>query len=100
MRKKELRTSLIISRRMAGRLWGMLRGTWQFMSANPLEQPGKFHTVTDDPESFLHVLGWMTLRYVPAIDSYYAEDRGEDALICTVQPTPSPHCCFTYALTT
>ncbi|KAF8131843.1 hypothetical protein EV363DRAFT_1583527 [Boletus edulis] len=53
-------------------------GTWQFMSANLLQQPGKFHTVTDDLESFLHVLGWMTLRYVPAIDSYDAEDRGED----------------------
>ncbi|KAF8132585.1 hypothetical protein EV363DRAFT_1449474 [Boletus edulis] len=41
-------------------------------------QPGKFHMVTDDLESFLHVLGWMTLRYVPAIDSYDAEDRSED----------------------
>ncbi|KAF8444050.1 hypothetical protein L210DRAFT_3502701 [Boletus edulis BED1] len=59
--------------------------TWQFMFVNLLQQPGKFHKVTDDLESFLHVLGWMTLRYVPAIDSYDAEDRGEDALICTVQ---------------
>ncbi|KAF8132572.1 hypothetical protein EV363DRAFT_1163636, partial [Boletus edulis] len=56
-----------------------------FMFVNLLQQPGKFHKVTDDLESFLHVLGWMTLRYVPAIDSYDAEDRGEDALICTVQ---------------
>ena len=48
------------------------------MSANLLQHPGKVHTLTDDLESFLHVLGWMTLRYVPAIDSYEAEDRGSD----------------------
>ncbi|KAF8554515.1 hypothetical protein OG21DRAFT_1394048, partial [Imleria badia] len=40
-------------------------GTWQFMSANLLQHPGKMHTLTDDLESFLHVLGWMMLRYVP-----------------------------------
>jgi hypothetical protein len=48
------------------------------MSANLLRQPGTVHTLTDDLESFLHVLGWTTLRYVPAIDSYEAEDRGDD----------------------
>ncbi|KAF8546653.1 hypothetical protein OG21DRAFT_1501900 [Imleria badia] len=53
-------------------------GTWQFMSANLLQHPGKIHTLTDDLESFLHVLGWMTLRYVPAIDSYTATRRGKD----------------------
>ncbi|KAF8125081.1 hypothetical protein EV363DRAFT_1351495 [Boletus edulis] len=53
-------------------------GTWQFMSANLLWQPGKMHTVTDDLESFMHVLGWMTLRYVPACDSYNARRRGKD----------------------
>jgi hypothetical protein len=37
------------------------------MSANLLQHPGKMHTLTDDLESFLHVLGWMTLRYVPAM---------------------------------
>jgi hypothetical protein len=48
------------------------------MSANLLRQPGTAHTLADDLESFLHVLGWTTLRYVPAIDSYEAEDRGDD----------------------
>ena len=48
------------------------------MSANILENPGKMHTLTDDLESFLHVLGWMTLRYVPAIDGYSAVERGWD----------------------
>jgi hypothetical protein len=48
------------------------------MSANLLRQPGTVHTLTDDLESFLHVLGWTTLRYVPAIDSYEAEDRCDD----------------------
>ena len=51
------------------------------MSANLLRQPGKLNTLTDDLESFLHVLGWMTLRYVPAIDSYEAEDRGDDMVM-------------------
>ena len=46
------------------------------MSANLLQCPGKVHTLMDNLESFLHVLGWMTLCYVPAIDSYEAEDRG------------------------
>jgi hypothetical protein len=48
------------------------------MSANLLQHPGKLNTLMDDLESFLHVLGWMTLRYVPAIDSYGAGRRGRD----------------------
>ena len=48
------------------------------MSANLLQNPGKIHTFTDDLESFLHVLGWMTLHYVPASDAYDAEDRRKD----------------------
>ena len=48
------------------------------MSANLLRHPGKVHTVTDDLESFLHVLGWMTLRYVPASDTYLPYHRGID----------------------
>ena len=48
------------------------------MSANLLQHPGKMHTLTDDLESFLHVLGWMTLRYVPANDTYLAYQRGFD----------------------
>ena len=51
------------------------------MSANLLRQPGRLNTLTDDLESFLHVLGWITLRYVPAIDSYEAEDRGDDMVM-------------------
>ncbi|KAI9461379.1 hypothetical protein HD554DRAFT_2223615 [Boletus coccyginus] len=53
-------------------------GTWQFMSANLLWHPGKVHMLTDDLESFLHVLGWMTLRYVPASHTYLAFHRGID----------------------
>ena len=48
------------------------------MSANLLQHPGKLNTLTDDLESFLHVLGWMTLRYVPAVDSYGPGRRGRD----------------------
>ena len=48
------------------------------MSANLLRHPGKVHTLTDDLESFLHVLGWTTLRYVPASDTYLPHYRGID----------------------
>ena len=48
------------------------------MSANLLWNPGKVNTLTDDLESFLHVLGWTTLRYVPAINSYSARRRGKN----------------------
>ena len=51
------------------------------MSANLLRQPGKLNTLTDDLESFLHVLGWTTLRYVPAIASYSALRRGKDMVM-------------------
>ena len=48
------------------------------MSANLLQNPGKIHMFTDDLESFLHILGWMTLRYVPASDAYDAQDCRKD----------------------
>ena len=48
------------------------------MSANLLRHPGKLNTLTDDLESFLHVLAWMMLRYVPASESYSALRRGRD----------------------
>ncbi|KAF8548211.1 hypothetical protein OG21DRAFT_789751, partial [Imleria badia] len=56
-------------------------GTWQFMSANLLQYPGKMHTLKDDLESFLHVLAWMMLRYVPAGVFYDAADRGDDMVM-------------------
>ncbi|KAH9835411.1 uncharacterized protein C8Q71DRAFT_849042 [Rhodofomes roseus] len=39
-------------------------GTWQFMSARLLQNPGKKHEVADDIESFIHVFNWMCLRFV------------------------------------
>ena len=51
------------------------------MSANLLRHPGKLNTLTDDLESFLHVLAWMMLRYVPAGDSYGALRRGRDMVM-------------------
>ena len=33
------------------------------MSAHLLQNPGEFHILKDDLESFLHVLSWMTLCY-------------------------------------
>ncbi|EPS95080.1 hypothetical protein FOMPIDRAFT_1133186, partial [Fomitopsis schrenkii] len=38
-------------------------GTWQFMSARLLLNPGKKHEVADDIESFVHVFRWMCLRF-------------------------------------
>ena len=48
------------------------------MSAKLLQDVHKMHELGDDLESFLHVLGWTTLRYLPAVDSYEASCRGED----------------------
>ncbi|KAF9226393.1 hypothetical protein BS17DRAFT_777175 [Gyrodon lividus] len=53
-------------------------GTWQFMSAALLQDVGKLHTLVDDLESFLHVLGWATIRFVPTSDAYLAEQRTAD----------------------
>ena len=50
------------------------------MSANLLMHPGKMHALTDDLESFLHVLGWTTLRFLPAISTYDGYDRAGDML--------------------
>ncbi|KAF8447201.1 hypothetical protein L210DRAFT_3641170 [Boletus edulis BED1] len=56
-------------------------GTWPFMSANLLMHPSKIHTVTDDLESFMHVLAWMTLRFVPAIELYEDVFRAHDMVM-------------------
>ena len=48
------------------------------MSANLLQNPGKLHTLTDDLESFLHVLAWTTLRFVPTVKAYDAQKRHRD----------------------
>ena len=48
------------------------------MSAHLLQNPGKFHILKNDLESFLHVLSWMTLCYIPTIDSYASLDRTKD----------------------
>ncbi|KAH9835422.1 uncharacterized protein C8Q71DRAFT_710121, partial [Rhodofomes roseus] len=39
-------------------------GTWQFMSARQLRNPGKRHEVADDLEAFIHVLTWMCYRFI------------------------------------
>ncbi|KAF9231555.1 hypothetical protein BU15DRAFT_21959, partial [Melanogaster broomeanus] len=49
-----------------------------FMSAALLRKPGKHHVLGDDIESFLHVLGWATIKYVPTTDAYSGEERAID----------------------
>ncbi|KAG9317721.1 hypothetical protein JVU11DRAFT_1937 [Chiua virens] len=64
-------------------------GTWQFMSAKLLEDPTKLHELSDDLESFLHVLAWITLRYLPAVATYSASNRDQDlAKFDEVFPNP------------
>ncbi|EPQ50689.1 hypothetical protein GLOTRDRAFT_13566, partial [Gloeophyllum trabeum ATCC 11539] len=40
-------------------------GTWQFMSAFLLQKPWKSHELQDDLESFMHVLIYEAIRYLP-----------------------------------
>ncbi|KAH7908627.1 hypothetical protein BJ138DRAFT_1012409, partial [Hygrophoropsis aurantiaca] len=40
-------------------------GTWLFMSARMLQNPGKTHDIQDDMESFVHVLIYIALIYTP-----------------------------------
>ncbi|KAF9231547.1 hypothetical protein BU15DRAFT_55980, partial [Melanogaster broomeanus] len=49
-----------------------------FMSAALLRKPGKLHMLEDDIESFLHVLGWATIKYVPTTDAYSGGERASD----------------------
>ncbi|KAI5991778.1 hypothetical protein EDC04DRAFT_2986769, partial [Pisolithus marmoratus] len=42
------------------------KGTWQFISAALLMKPGRLHALKDDIESFIHVLGWTVLSYLPS----------------------------------
>ncbi|KAF9235779.1 hypothetical protein BU15DRAFT_77621 [Melanogaster broomeanus] len=48
-------------------------GTWQFMSAALLRKPGKLHMLEDDIESFIHVLGWTTIKYLFDIIDFHLE---------------------------
>ncbi|KAI5991120.1 hypothetical protein EDD15DRAFT_2369007 [Pisolithus albus] len=41
-------------------------GTWQFMSAALVANPGHMHVFLDDIESFVHVLGWTVLCCLPS----------------------------------
>ena len=48
------------------------------MSGNLLWHSGKMYTLTDDLESLLHVLGWITLRFLPAIGTYDGHNHSYD----------------------
>ncbi|TFK85845.1 hypothetical protein K466DRAFT_551418, partial [Polyporus arcularius HHB13444] len=43
----------------------LISGTWQFMSAVLQYMYDKPHELSDDLESFLHVLNWSALKYFP-----------------------------------
>ncbi len=42
-----------------------VQGTWQYMSALLQFMPEKHYEVSDDLESFTHVLNWCALRFLP-----------------------------------
>ncbi|KAH9889452.1 hypothetical protein C8Q73DRAFT_159471 [Cubamyces lactineus] len=58
-------------------------GTWQYLSVNALNNPMKHIDVADDLESFLYVLVWCAIRYLPhncpdvGHFMYYFFDHGE-----------------------
>ncbi|KAH9889462.1 hypothetical protein C8Q73DRAFT_159665 [Cubamyces lactineus] len=58
-------------------------GTWQYLSVNALNNPTKHVDVADDLESFLYVLVWCAIRYLPhncpdvGHFMYYFFDHGE-----------------------
>ncbi|KAI0333009.1 hypothetical protein GY45DRAFT_1272980 [Cubamyces sp. BRFM 1775] len=58
-------------------------GTWQYLSVNALNRPMKHIEVADDLESFLYVLIWCAIRYLPhdcpdvGHFMYYFFDHGE-----------------------
>ena len=63
------------------------------MSAQLLRDVGKMHELEDDLESFLHVLGWTTLRYLPAHDPYSPYRRGRDLeMFDEYQKEPGKNC--------
>ncbi|RPD75866.1 hypothetical protein L226DRAFT_461736, partial [Lentinus tigrinus ALCF2SS1-7] len=80
-------------------------GTWQFMSAQLQQYSDKRHEVSDDLESFIHILDWCTYKYLPhALSSHpknladtirllydeYAIDDA-DGHIVVRRPTPAKY---------
>ncbi|OBZ74058.1 Thymus-specific serine protease [Grifola frondosa] len=51
-------------------------GTWQFISAALLRFPQKQHEVSDDIESFIHVINWLSFLVSQGHDSDKPEDLG------------------------
>ncbi|KII87790.1 hypothetical protein PLICRDRAFT_647730 [Plicaturopsis crispa FD-325 SS-3] len=49
-------------------------GTWQFMSCRLLEDPDKRHEIQDDIESFVHIVMYIGLRWIPhnRVDHLYS----------------------------
>ncbi|TBU58148.1 hypothetical protein BD310DRAFT_498387 [Dichomitus squalens] len=57
-------------------------GTWPFMSACSQQFPDRPHTLADDLESFVHVLNWCLLKYIPT--TRYTSRRGVARYIASV----------------
>ncbi|TBU25823.1 hypothetical protein BD311DRAFT_668806 [Dichomitus squalens] len=57
-------------------------GTWPFMSACSQQFPDRPHTLADDLESFVHVLNWCLLKYIP--NDRYTSHRGVARYIASV----------------
>ena len=60
------------------------QGTWQFMSAKLIKEPGLEHNFVDDLESSLYVLLWVTLMYSEVSD----RDQVPPFLASVLDPQP------------
>ncbi|KAI9062371.1 hypothetical protein FKP32DRAFT_1686614 [Trametes sanguinea] len=49
------------------------QGTWQFMSVNTLKQPKSHVQIADELESFLHVMIYCAIRYLPHTCKYVGD---------------------------
>ncbi|EJF67455.1 hypothetical protein DICSQDRAFT_25659, partial [Dichomitus squalens LYAD-421 SS1] len=56
--------------------------TWPFMSACSQQFPDMPHTLADDLESFVHVLNWCLLKYIPT--TWYTDRKSVAKYIASV----------------
>jgi hypothetical protein len=61
------------------------QGTWQFMAADLIANPGISQTFVHDLESAFYVMFWLSLKYLP---SSYRPDKRGSVLNAVFNPIP------------
>ncbi|OBZ67750.1 hypothetical protein A0H81_12496 [Grifola frondosa] len=74
-------------------------GTWQFISGLLLQFPQKQHEVSDDLESFIHVINWLSFWYHKNNYSGKPEALGNTLSAIYDESSPSPDGCDTGGIT-